>query len=170
MAVVTVEGQNLRPASPAATQVGKVQAKRRAHNRLGFAVQLTMVRFLGRFIPDPRQVSAEVAEYLAEYGERAGRPTRTPGEIQQDGGWRDFAAVRDELVGWLDARAWTTGDGPRALFDAAVGWPREWRVRRPGVSRFALLVASVRELAKQRLHGLLTACSRPGNGRRWTSC
>ncbi|CAG6393620.1 hypothetical protein SCOCK_210060 [Actinacidiphila cocklensis] len=30
-----------------------VQAKRRAHNRLGFAVQLTSVRFLGRFMPGP---------------------------------------------------------------------------------------------------------------------
>jgi TnpA family transposase len=39
----------------------KVQAKRRAHNRLGFAVQLTSVRYLGRFMPDPRQVPAEVA-------------------------------------------------------------------------------------------------------------
>ncbi|MFJ6452264.1 DUF4158 domain-containing protein [Streptomyces hydrogenans] len=43
----------------------KVQAKRRAHNRLGFAVQLTTVRFLGLFMPDPQQVPAEVAEYLA---------------------------------------------------------------------------------------------------------
>lgn len=43
----------------------KVQAKRRAHNRPGFAVQLTSVRYLGRFMPDPRQVPAKVAEYLA---------------------------------------------------------------------------------------------------------
>ncbi|MEU9114826.1 DUF4158 domain-containing protein [Streptomyces sp. NPDC048483] len=34
----------------------KVEAKRRAHNRLGFAVQLTSVHYLGRFMPDPRQV------------------------------------------------------------------------------------------------------------------
>lgn len=43
-----------------------VQAKRRAHNRLGYSVQLTSVRYLGRFMSDPRQVLAEVAEYLAE--------------------------------------------------------------------------------------------------------
>jgi uncharacterized protein DUF4158/Tn3 transposase DDE domain-containing protein len=30
----------------------KVQAKRRAHSRLGFAVQLTSARYLGRFMPD----------------------------------------------------------------------------------------------------------------------
>ncbi|MEV7213389.1 DUF4158 domain-containing protein [Kitasatospora cineracea] len=150
----------------------KVQAKRRAHNRLGFAVQLTTVRFLGRFMPDPRQVLVEVAEYLAEqlgvadvsvlaeYGERDGTARSHAGEIQQDGGWRDFAEVRDELVVWLDARAWTTGEGPKALFEAAVGWLRERRVLLPGVSRFARLVASVREVANQWLwetpHGLLT--------------
>jgi TnpA family transposase len=39
-----------------------VQAKRRAHNRLGFAVQLTSVRYLGRFLAGPRQVPAEVVE------------------------------------------------------------------------------------------------------------
>ncbi|WP_282204924.1 DUF4158 domain-containing protein [Kitasatospora fiedleri] len=84
----------------------KVQAKRRAHNRLGFAVQLTTVRFLGRFMPDPRQVPHEVAEYsaeqpgiedasvLAEYGERDGTAHSHAGEIQQDGGWRDFAQHR----------------------------------------------------------------------------
>ncbi|MGW7577632.1 DUF4158 domain-containing protein [Streptomyces sp. NPDC054765] len=31
-----------------------VQAKRRAHHRLGYAVQLTSVRFSGRFMADPR--------------------------------------------------------------------------------------------------------------------
>jgi TnpA family transposase len=76
----------------------KAQAKRRAHNRLGFAVQLTSVRFLGRFMPDPRQVPVEVAEYLAEqlgiadasvlaeYSERDGTARSHAGEIQQDGG------------------------------------------------------------------------------------
>lgn len=154
----------------------KVQAKRRAHNRLGFAVQLTTVRFLGRFMPDPRQVPVEVAEYLAEqlgiadaavlagYGERDGTARSHAREIQQDGGWRNFAEVKDELVVWLDARAWTTGDGPKALFDAAVGWLRERRVLLPGVSRFARLVASVRESANQRLwdtlYGLLSVGQR----------
>jgi TnpA family transposase len=77
-----------------------VQAKRRAHNRLGFAVQLTSVRYLGRFMPDPRQVPAEVVEYLAEqleiadpsclkqYGERAARPGPTPGRSRRQAAGR----------------------------------------------------------------------------------
>ncbi|WP_331761108.1 Tn3 family transposase (plasmid) [Streptomyces anulatus] len=153
-----------------------VQAKRRAHNRLGYAVQLTSVRYLGRFLPDPRQVPAEVAEYLAEqleiadpsclkeYGERDGTARTHAGEIQEAGGWRDFAEVSAELSEWLDARAWTTGDGPKALFDAAAGWLRERRVLLPGASRLSRLVGNIREAANQRLwdtlYGLLNTGQR----------
>lgn len=153
-----------------------VQAKRRAHNRLGYAVQLTSVRYLGRFLPDPRQVPEEVAEYLAEqleiadpsclkeYGERDGTARTHAGEIQEAGGWRDFAEVSAELSEWLDARAWTTGDGPKALFDAAAGWLRERRVLLPGASRLSRLVGNVREVANQRLwdtlYGLLNTGQR----------
>lgn len=86
-----------------------VRAKRCAHNRLGFTVQLTSVRYLGRFMPDLRLVPAEVVEYLAEqleiadpsrlkqYGERDGTARTHAGEIQEAGGWQDFAAVSDQL-------------------------------------------------------------------------
>ncbi len=43
-----------------------IEGKRRAHNRLGFAVQLCTVRYLGVFLDDPTDVPAEVADYLAE--------------------------------------------------------------------------------------------------------
>ncbi|MFD8888789.1 DUF4158 domain-containing protein, partial [Streptomyces erythrochromogenes] len=153
-----------------------VQAKRRAHNRLGFAVQLMSVRYLGRFMPDPRHAPTAVVEYLAEqleiadtsclqqYGERDGTARTHAGEIQKAGGWKDFAEVSEQLSQWLDARAWTTGDGPKALFDAAAGWLHERRVLLPGASRLARLVGSVREAANQRLwdtlYGLLNTGQR----------
>ncbi|MFF3852988.1 DUF4158 domain-containing protein [Micromonospora sp. NPDC002575] len=41
------------------------EPKRRAHNWLGFAVQMTTVRFLWVFFDDPTDVPAEVVDYLA---------------------------------------------------------------------------------------------------------
>ncbi|MBV8993241.1 MAG: DUF4158 domain-containing protein [Pseudonocardiales bacterium] len=49
----------------------------------------------------------------------------------------------------------TTGDGPHALFAAAVGYLRAHRVVLPGVSTLARLVAKVREDATARLHRML---------------
>lgn len=82
------------------------QATRRSHNRLGYAVQLTSVRFLGRFMADPRQVPTEVAEYLAGqldiedasclklYGERDGTARTHAGEIQDAVGWHTPSHLR----------------------------------------------------------------------------
>lgn len=83
------------------------------------------------FLAD-EQLGIADASYLKLYGERDGTARTHAREIQESGGRRDFAEVREELVVWLDARAWTTGDGPKALFDAAAGRLREGRVLLPG--------------------------------------
>ncbi|MFE5843842.1 Tn3 family transposase [Streptomyces niveus] len=153
-----------------------IESKRRAHNRLGFAVQLTTVRFLGVFLDDAADVPAEVVDYLAEqldiadssvlkaYGEREKTRFEHMWELRRLLEYREFAEMEAELRAWVDARAWTTGEGPKALFDAAVGWLRERRVLLPGVTTLARLVASVREAANQRLwdtlYGLLNTGQR----------
>ena len=55
--------------------------------------------------------------------------------IVEAGQWRDFGQAEAELTQWVDDRAWTTGDGPKAIFDGAVGWLRERRVLLPGSRR-----------------------------------
>jgi len=35
---------------------------------------------------------------------------------------RDFAGAEQELTAWVNAKAWTTGDGPKAIFNDAVAW------------------------------------------------
>jgi hypothetical protein len=139
-------------------------AKRRGeHSRLGFAVQLTTARFLGTFLPDPLDVPIEVVAYLAEqlgvadpscvkrYTERRTTRFEHAEEIKAAYGLREFAEVDKDLAEWVDARVWTSGDGPRAVFFDAVGWLRERSVLLPGVTTLARLVARVREEANQRL-------------------
>ena len=71
-------------------------------------------------------------------------------------GLQDFAAADEDLERWVDARAWTTGDGPRAIFDDAVAWLFERRVLLPGVTTLARLVARVSDEATQRLWDTLS--------------
>lgn len=141
-----------------------IEPKRRDHNKLGFAVQMATVRYTGRFLDDPLDgVPVELVGYLAEqlgvadpscvksYGDREMTRLDHAREIREADGWHEFAGFADELGEWVEGRAWTTGDGPKALFDAAVGWLRERRVLLPGVSTLVRLVAGRRDAAAQRL-------------------
>jgi hypothetical protein len=98
--------------------------RRGDHNRLGFAVQLATVRYLGMFLADPVDVPSEVVDYLADqsaiadpscvrgYSQRETTHREHAGEIQREYGLRDFGEVAEELAAWVDARDWTTGEGP----------------------------------------------------------
>jgi len=115
------------------------------------------------FLEDPTDVPAVVTDYVAEqlgiddssvlkaYTERAQTAYEHAWEITEAYGYRQFNDVEADLVAWMDARAWTTGDGPRALFGAAVARLIERKVLLPGVSVLARLVARVRDQADQRL-------------------
>nr|WP_235883850.1 DUF4158 domain-containing protein [Saccharopolyspora elongata] len=101
------------------------------------------------------QLGIADASCVKSYGEREKTRFEHVWELRQVGGWREFSAVEDELGEWIEARSWTTGDGPKALFDAAVAWLRERRELLPGMTTLVRLVASRREVATQRLWATL---------------
>jgi hypothetical protein len=132
-------------------------------------LQLTTVRYLGLFLADPLDVPNAVLEYLADqlavadpscvkrYTERRSTRFEHAEEIRGVLALRDFADSEPELTAWVDARAWTTGDGPKAIFNDAVVWLLDRRVLLPGVTTLARLVAQVRDDATQRLWDALYA-------------
>jgi len=140
-------------------------AKRRGDaNRLGFGVQLGTVRQLGAFLAEPVAVPTQVVDYVAgqlgigdpsclkTYAGREKTRLEHQWEIARLHGYRDFASAEAELSTWIGDRAWTTGEGPRALFGGSVGWLRERRVLLPGLSVLTRLVAGARR-PRARRHG-----------------
>lgn len=157
-----------------------VAVRRGDHNRLGFAVQLTTVRFLGVFLEDPVDVPSEVIDYLAaqldidgvsvlnRYLERSKTAYEHQWEISEALGFRQFAAmpVRDELVVFLRARAWTQPERPSQLFDRAVAWLRAEKVLLPGVTVLTRLVSEIRTSEAERLQTTVAARISPALAQR----
>ncbi|MGO4612679.1 Tn3 family transposase [Nocardia sp. 2YAB30] len=152
----------------------KLIAKRRDDSsRLGFALQLTTVRFLGTFLADPIDVPLVVVEYLAEqlgiadvscvktYVRRDQTRLEHRWEIARVDGWGDYADFRELLRLHVDRRAWTTGDGRNTIFDGALAWLRHRRVLLPAMSTLERLIGQVVTAAETRLFdtllGLITA-------------
>lgn len=61
---------------------------------------------------------------------------------------------------FLHGRAWTHAEGPKSLFDHAVGWLRRHRVLLPGVSVLARQVSEARKVAEKRLHATVAGAAR----------
>jgi Domain of unknown function (DUF4158) len=111
---------------------GLVEERRRESHRLGFAVQLTTVRFLGTFLAEPTDVPSNAVAYLAaQLGIRdvacladyAARPTTAwehAAEIRRIYGYRDFTdpAESFRLVRWLYTRAWLSSEQQRSRLQA----------------------------------------------------
>lgn len=142
--------------------------KRTDRNRLGLALQLVTVRFLGTFLTDPLEVPEVVVEHLAAqlqiddpgclkgYGD-ARTHWEHAAEIKEALGYRDFGDQPEHfgLQRWLYERAWLGGDRPSVLLDLATARCVDRKVLLPGVSVLARLVAQVRARAAQRAWLLL---------------
>ena len=143
-------------------------SKRWDHMRLGFAVQLGTVRFLGTFLDDPSAVPAGVAVDLARQltitdpgcltRYQAGRVRWLhAAEIRRRHGYREFTDpfVRFRLARWLYALCWTGTDRPSVLFDRATVWLVTEKILLPGASALERLVARIRARAASRLWRIL---------------
>ena len=147
----------------------RIAVRRSEINRLGFALQLGTVRYLGRFLENPVEVPASVLGWtarelavplslsLVEYGQGRTRFDHQA-EICAAYGYRPFdtAVVEREFVGWLQARAWVSAESQRALFARAAEHLIGLRVLLPGHSTLWRVVASARERADARGYAMLT--------------
>ena len=147
-----------------------VKARRGDHNRLGFAVQLATVRFLGTFLANPIEVPPNVIDYLAQqlgvpntsrlsaYLDRETTRWEHADIIQRHYGYQDFSTQPEHwrFIRWLYARAWVGTEAPSVLFDIATAQLLEQKILLPGVSVLERLVATVRERVAQRVWKLLS--------------
>ena len=143
-------------------------------NRLGLALQLGCVRFLGTFVDVraavPRGVVAYVASQvgvddvsvLADYG-RGGTGTRHRALIRARDGYR---VIRDphvalSLARWLIERAWMADERPEVLFELGTARLRQGRVLLPGASTLERLVLAAQARMEARLLRRLAAIPTP---------
>lgn len=144
-----------------------IALRRTEHHRLGFALQMCTVRYVGLFLEDPLAVPWPVVEHLAvqldiedpsvveRYTERRQTLYDHAWEIRdaydyhpyEDGEWGRRSRT------FLHGRAWTHTEGPKALFDHAVGWLCRHRVLLPGASVLARQVSEARQVEEKRPRG-----------------
>ena len=147
------------------TDQSLIDAKRGDHNRLGFALQLTKVRFLGTFLEDPLDVPRSVLqtlvrqlrgtkleEQLTRY-RSADQRWEHKAEIQSHYGFRDWvdSAVGFRLGRWLYALCWTGTEQLSVLFDRATTWLLANKILLPGCTTLERFVARLRNRVEERL-------------------
>lgn len=133
-------------------------------NRLGIAIQLTSVRFLGTFLPEvihaPRNVKSFLANQLSidsvgvlkSYGQRETTKREHMALIRDYYGYYDFKGPWSfRLCRLLYARAWIGNERPSLMFDFATNWLIGNKVLLPGITTLTRLISEIRERAANRL-------------------
>ncbi len=148
-----------------------VDPKRGDHNKLGFCVQLCLLRFPGRALGPDERVPERILQYIATqvgvqpevfegYGERENTRREHLAEIERTFGYRAFDVdVKRELAEWLLPMALGTDSGV-ALVTALVEEMRHRKIIIPALSSLERLGWEVRHEAQslvfERLIGGLT--------------
>jgi TnpA family transposase len=149
--------------------------RRGNHNRLGFALQLTTVRYLGTFLANPIDVPEVVVGYLCkqlgirngisleDYLVRQNTRWEHTDEIRQCYGYSDFSEQPEHwrMVRWIYLKAWFGNERPSVLFDHATARLVARKILLPGVTVLSRLVASARDRASQRVWKILSTATTP---------
>lgn len=134
-----------------------VAERRRKHNKLGVAVQLCTLRYLGTFLPNPIQVPQVVVEHLAQqldlppdvfirYALREETRYNHRRTITEYLGYREFDDFQVfRLIRWIYAHLAVSVIRPSVLFDLATAHLIAQKIVLPGVSVLARLIARVFE-------------------------
>src|SRR5680860_1222520 len=141
-------------------------SKRRGRaNRLGVALQLTCVRFLGTFPSDLSSVPVMVREFVAQqlsigsitvlesYGKRRTTEREHRALIRNRYGYREYGKgnLSFRLPRFLYLRVWMGDEGPSVLFDLATSWLARNKILLPGPTTLTRLVGEIRQRAFETL-------------------
>ena len=142
--------------------------RRGNHNRLGFALQITSVRFLGKFLSEPTFVPINAQQFVAtqlsildvsvlsDYATRETTEREHTALIRTHYGYREMSDCKFRLSRLLYARAWISNERPSLMFDFATAWLIQNKVLLPGVSTLSRLIIDIRKRASKRLWRLLS--------------
>ncbi len=139
--------------------------RRGNQNRLGFALQLTSVRFLGAFLSDvmfapanvqtfvARQLAIKDIDVLANYAQRDTTKREHTALIRRHYGYRELSEPPwvFRLSRLLYTRAWISNERPSLMFDFATAWLIQNKILLPGISTLTRLISEIRERAANRL-------------------
>lgn len=143
-------------------------ARRRGdHNKLGFALQLVTVRYLGTFLEDPVNVPQLVLQTVSKQLEI--KDTNLNGYGVGEQRWEhateirikyEYREITDSFAGfcfvrWLYGVCWTGTDRPSILFDRCKAWMLTHKVILPGISVLERLIFRVRSRVENRLWRIL---------------
>lgn len=149
-----------------------ISEKRGDHNRLGYAVLLCTVRYLGRFPDLTTIIPIAVIDFLAEQLHiengseqvsiyNSGKQRRQLiDEIIKIYGYTEFTGnrVAFSLTSWLYSLCWTGTSRPGILFGRCTGWLLSHKVLLPGYSLLERYIARLRNRVENLLWYLLAAC------------
>jgi TnpA family transposase len=145
---------------------GQIQRQRRSENRLGFALQLCTLRYLGFCPDDLQQAPSDVVVFLADqlqipvasltrYAQRTQTRTEHLQQIQAYLGFHDPTAQDfKQLATWQIDRA-MEHDSMTLLFQLTAEKLFSQKIVRPGVTTLERMVATARRQATLRTYRLL---------------